>query len=91
MSAADIGTCEWAEVLSDGVPEREPGWVLVDPSGRVKGLREFGMVATTAEQAHRRFTPGARDRDREIREGWVVRREQPGDREAFKASIEEGA
>lgn len=84
MSAADIGACEWSDIL----PKRElAGWVIVDPDGRVEGVRLFGPG--TAEEAHRKFTPRKRDRGKEIRDGWTVRREQPGDRESLMANFEE--
>ncbi|MCM6776252.1 hypothetical protein NDR87_18840 [Nocardia sp. CDC159] len=85
MSAEDIGTREWSELI-----RKPPGWVMVDPQGRVEGVIGWKpRTRATVQQAHKKFTPRKADRDKEIESGWVVRREEPGDREAFAAAIAE--
>lgn len=91
MSAADIGTADWGQLFpAPHVFPRPLGWVIVDPAGRVEGWHAWCRGnAETAEQAHKIFAPRKRDRDKEIRDGWVVRREQPGDREALAQAVTE--
>lgn len=85
MSAEDIGTRDWPELI-----RKPPGGVLVDPSGQVDGLIGWRpRTRATVEQAHRTFTPRKSERAKEIREGWVVRREEPGDRAALAAALAE--
>jgi hypothetical protein len=85
VSAQDIGTRDWPELI------RKPlGWVMLDPTGHIEGLIGWqSRSRCTAEQAHRTFTPRKSERLKELREGWVVRREEPGDRAAFTAAIDE--
>jgi len=83
MSVEDIGARDWVEIRA--VPPRR--WVLVDPSGRIEGLRSFRRSCSTAEEAHCKFTPRKRDRDKEIREGYTVRAEEAGDQAAYARVI----
>lgn len=68
----------------------ELGWVLLDPDGHVEGVIGCGSPIETVEQAHKRFTRHKHDRMRQIRGGWTLRREEPGDREALLQRAMEG-
>jgi hypothetical protein len=46
-------------------------WIHVDAAG-CTWSSTLGENATSAEAAHRHFTPRQRDRDREQRRGWTV-------------------
>ncbi|MEZ7005613.1 hypothetical protein [Streptomyces sp. AD55] len=46
-------------------------WVLFGPNDCAYGS-EYGDGATTAEQAHKNFTPRQRDRDRQTKQGFHV-------------------
>jgi hypothetical protein len=81
VSAKDTGVCDWSDIA----PKRELGWVIVDPDGKVEGFIGWRKGRReTVEAAHKAFTPHVRDREAELRAGWVVRREQPGDRDSIR-------
>lgn len=46
-------------------------WVLFGPNNCAYAS-EYGDGATTAEQAHKNFTPRQRDRDRQTKQGYHV-------------------
>lgn len=81
------------EVLTLGfVVRKERGWVLVDPTGTVEGWVAWNAkTRATVEQAHKRLTPLKRNRQREIRGGWTIRREEPGDLDALLQNAMEAA
>ncbi|MEU2789092.1 hypothetical protein [Streptomyces sp. NPDC007100] len=53
------------------VPLKDCFWVLFNGDGCAEGS-QLGRCAVDEEQAHKRFTPRQRDRDREIRQGYRV-------------------
>ena len=53
------------------LPLRSCHWVLFDANDCAHAS-EYGDGATTAEQAHKNFTPRQRDRDRQTRQGFHV-------------------
>lgn len=64
-------------------------WALVMPCGCVDGMRraviDGAIVTASAQDAWEKFTRLKRDRDREVREGWVCRAGTEADWESFKA------
>ncbi|MET9467394.1 hypothetical protein ABZY44_21825 [Streptomyces sp. NPDC006544] len=60
------------EIDGQTVPLTDCFWVRVDKSGCAYGSM-VGHAAATPEQAHREFAPRARDRDRDVRQGYTIR------------------
>ncbi|MDF3308757.1 hypothetical protein P3H15_27440 [Rhodococcus sp. T2V] len=68
-----------------------PAWVMFDPQGRFEGIRGLASDIATAEEAHKKFTPLKKDRDRENAEGYVIRLAEPIEWKALIAALDQEA
>ncbi|NKS74824.1 hypothetical protein GS531_25000 [Rhodococcus hoagii] len=67
-------------------PTKHPAWLLFDGTGEFIGVVGRSVRIDTAEQAHRKFTPRAKDRARELADGYTIRREEPGELDPLLAA-----